>query len=348
MVPNQKRLLVKCKNIDHQIQSERTFPFKKYVEYSFKISTNYKKWTIFRRYTDFENLHKKLINRIPKIPNLPAKTFFNMNDKVIKERKMLLEEYLNNLFQIVNVSNYPDILEFIEIDKDLIVLLIKNNSMIDTSNILLHPQMLYPTRTKNGSKKSRSYDIMKQDNYYKSFLEYKMSDKSVQLLEKSASLMLIEELLYNLQNKSENQCNIIKTFQDYLKSKRNWPRFKSDEISRLFFGDKNNKGLLYHSGRIEHNLIGSISCLEFLAKLVDFEFNPDCELFSSVLKTLTKEQFLSMDINSHLKSNKPSVVESSFKILKALTDDNNTSTLLKEFIKDKEIMNKYYSWLDIY
>ena len=58
-----------------------------YAEYSLKIETAYAKWTLKKRYDEFNKLYSKLIDRIPEIKKLfPPKRLFKSADKLISER----------------------------------------------------------------------------------------------------------------------------------------------------------------------------------------------------------------------------------------------------------------------
>jgi len=54
-----------------------------------------KTWTIPRKFKEIEEMHKKLIKKIPNMPYLPAKSFFSLGSDDEDKRKDDLEKYLN-------------------------------------------------------------------------------------------------------------------------------------------------------------------------------------------------------------------------------------------------------------
>jgi len=336
------------------------------------------------------------------LPEFPQKRIFSLTSETINERKIAFEFYLNFLFKNFNICVYPEILDFIELEKDLLNLFMINNSVIEnTSNSSIKRNIIM--RAKSSEEKTlkcRSYGGGTQDdNYFNSFLDYKykLSDKKDKN-SKSANMMVIEEFLRNLQFKYENKIDIIKTFEQFLKSKKNWPTFKLDELSKLFYGDlvsdqsntiiasnvnvnqnlnsTNNavinnpnmsfvlpdsrditfadradaplKGLIYHIGSREENLLGSEACLEFLGKLINFEFNPECEAYIYMLKITKIDQLNNLQLSDHINSGKHNIIMTAFSILKAiLLEDKQYLIKLKKLINDENIINKFLLWYQI-
>jgi len=274
-----------------------------------------------------------------------------------------------------------------------------NNSVIEnSSNSAIKRNIIMRAKsTEDKILKSRSYGgDNNDDNYFSSYLDYKfkLSDKKDKN-SKSANMLVIEEFLRNLQFKYENKIDIIKTFEQFLKSKKNWPTFKLDELSKLFYGDlvsdnsntiiynnitsanyNNNpnlynntydnsllsetrdstterndlplKGLIYHIGSRDQNLLGSESCLEFLGKLINFEFNPECEAYIYMLKITKIDQLNNMKLLDHINSGKHNIIMTVYSILKAiLIEDKSYLIKLKKLINDENIINKFLLWYQI-
>lgn len=59
-----------------------------------------KTWTITRKFKDIEEMHKKLIKKLPNMPYLPSKSFFSLGGDDLQKRKDDLEKYLNVLIVI--------------------------------------------------------------------------------------------------------------------------------------------------------------------------------------------------------------------------------------------------------
>ena len=212
-----------------------------------------------------------------------------------------------------------------------------------------------------------------KENYYATFLDYKMclgeiDTKNADDINKAA-ILVIEEFLINLSQKDENKSEIIKTFESFLKRKKKWPCFNKDEIAKLFTGEKtkssevslNNqsstsdiqesekiiKGLMYHVGEIENNILGAQACLDFLVKLLDYEYNPECELYRYVFKTRKIEFFLEMNLHEHAKSQNVNVVNSAFKIIKMLMDEKISRKYIKMILKEESVIDKFIRWSEI-
>jgi hypothetical protein len=360
-----KRSIITAKIQQHEVVRDSSLLGGKYILYCINFYTFYNQWTVKKRYSAFVDLHKALTVKINDLPELPPKRFFSMSDDTIKERKIMLEGYLNFIFKNINFCLYTDILEFIEMEKDLLCLLMKNNTMIENTSSTAVKRS-YNLRKLDGelTKKSRSVDDHNlNENYYSTFLDYKMEKSSS---EKSANLLVIEEFLRNLEYKAENKYDVIKTFESFLKSKKNWPSFKKEEIQKLLYGDtvfvttagsfssessslssKNLKGLLHHVGSIEANSLGAERCLEFLGKLIDYEFNPECDAYIYILKTARIEFLVAMQLNEHLRGGKTNTILICNRILKSiLSDDKFINSKLRKILKDDDLIEKFLNWLE--
>lgn len=185
--------------------------------------------------------------------------------------------------------------------------------------------------------------------YYKNYLETqskldsktptgrKDSDDSSEdfgnIYSKSKNMLVIEEFLSNLETKMQNQSNVVKTFENFLKSQK-WPNYNQEEIHKLFFGEDNRfdtylKGLLEQIGQIEDNPLGSESCLFLLDKLLDYEFNPDCEKYINVLKGASLQMLGQINLNYYLNSPKSRVKQAIKQILNSLYDERTSFKLRK-------------------
>lgn len=88
--------------------------------YKIDVMTKSNHWFVFRRYREFDELHKKLVKLygIPKDMLPPKKLISNMALSVLEKRKAALEHYLQRL---VNSSTYvsssPEIVEFLEVQR---------------------------------------------------------------------------------------------------------------------------------------------------------------------------------------------------------------------------------------
>lgn len=98
---------------------QRSYP-SPHALYKIDVMTKSNHWFVFRRYREFNNLHKKLVSLygIPKDMLPPKKFMSNMALSVLEKRKAALEHYLQRL---VNSSTYvstsPEIVEFLEVQR---------------------------------------------------------------------------------------------------------------------------------------------------------------------------------------------------------------------------------------
>ena len=59
-----------------------------FIEYWVEISTDYKKWIVKKRYSEFYELNKILSEKMPELNKLfPPKRIFKNSEKIIEERK---------------------------------------------------------------------------------------------------------------------------------------------------------------------------------------------------------------------------------------------------------------------
>ena len=102
-----------------------------YVEYWIEVITDYKKWIIKKRYSEFYELNKKIMLKIPEINKLfPPKRFFKNSEDTIDERKTCFNKYLRFLFKEKNIFSFNEVLDFIQIDKKIVELYIKKHTMV--------------------------------------------------------------------------------------------------------------------------------------------------------------------------------------------------------------------------
>ena len=268
-----------------------------YVEYWIEIVTDYKKWIIKKRYSEFYELNKKISQKIPEINKLfPPKRFFKTSENTIEERKICFNKYLRFLFKEKNIFLFNEVLDFIQIEKKIVELYIKKHTMAkqDQNNYILqslkksfeHMSILEKmeksksvgqslNRISSISTKINSKDelihrldqnintsIMEScdatyeveelnSNYYSSLLEYEtIKNNQEKIKEKNNNIkqdeltIVIEEFLKNLSQDIDNKTDIIKVFEDFLKSGTKWPQFSSSDIIKLYTGNANKSTII--------------------------------------------------------------------------------------------------------
>lgn len=82
-----------------------------HYEFEVKITVLDETWTVFRRYSRFREMHKTLKLKYPELAALdfpPKKLFGNWDERVVAERRALLEKYLRNFFRLMlNSASSP-------------------------------------------------------------------------------------------------------------------------------------------------------------------------------------------------------------------------------------------------
>jgi len=179
------------------------------------------------------------------------------------------------------------LLEFIEIEKEVFLLMLKSNTFTD--NNTKHLSFAEPPSSKsahgsillheNCMSLGKNKELEKTDNKKSTSEEFGNGEQD--------NIITIDDLIEKLDSNKEDKIKIIKKFVNFLKGTNKWPVFKKEDIARLFFGDFNKKrGLVFHCGTLNENQLGAEACLDFIGKLISFEFNPDCEFYIQILKKL--------------------------------------------------------------
>lgn len=100
--------------------------FEKYIDgktvtfYKINVYDNYSKqsWTIEKRYSEIDSLHKSLIKLYPNIPPMPGKTIFKIKDKDgLQKRQKQLETFLKACANRKDIVSNETFKVFLEIDK---------------------------------------------------------------------------------------------------------------------------------------------------------------------------------------------------------------------------------------
>jgi len=348
--PKKTPFNISCKITECNNCAESFLPFFTYVEYKINLKTNKKKWEIKKRFKDFDELHIKLSKKVKNLPKLPQKIFFK-SEEMLNERKIKLQKYLTNLLIRDDVYNHDLIFDFIQLKKED-YLLMKDNIDDEMSSPENSPYYS-PKRLSNINvfksliELKNKDDVVINDNFFYSFLNYDEEEERKESLRINASKKLISDFLtdLNASKKNNNKSLIIEKFREEFlfknNKKKNFYIFKNEDIYKLFFGDRTNKkyGLIYHCGDINGNLLGAESCIEFLSNLVDYEYNLESEYFINILRLGKLENFKQMNLNFHLASGKPNLFNSSCKLVRAVLNEEKNVTF-ENLIGDEDIIEK--------
>ena len=228
-----------------------------YAEYSLKIETDYAKWTLKKRYDEFNKLNSKLIDRIPEMKKLfPPKRLFKSTDELICERIKSFTKYFNYLFCNINIFLIDELLSFISLKREIVLLFIKKYNMLNISEeneVLVSLKNAYnrlgeleEKKIQNSRKNQNNDEILNilenEKNYYNSILKYEqkrqISFSWDEPPDQTPNLFVVKEFLNNLSEKTENKTKIIQSFENFYKNEGKWIRLTSKEINILYLGEE--------------------------------------------------------------------------------------------------------------
>lgn len=312
-------------NSFHQEEDTTKKFHKHYIVYDIKLITQYKPWSVSRRYNEFYELNEKLKSlNIRELPEFPPKFFF-MSDEKIMERQSDLEEYLNRLFNNVNILNYKEILDFINCPPDVIEIYQKNlnhlNFLKEENNINFYSSLVefQINCLKNNTDYYHETDISPGNLVIKTFLR-DLNDNTTNKSE------IIEKFEYFIKNEK----NIYITSNNNNTKGNNWYTFLPDEIEIFFNGFDSNitnihiNGFLYHCGNIHNNEVGAKKCLSFLRNILSEYYNPQAEIFLKIFKKSKLENILEMELENHIIKNKDNGRLDAFEVLKKLIGEGRS------------------------
>ena len=331
--------------IGNTIQKESTFPFMEYTEYTIKILTKFKTWIIKKRYSEFHKLHKNLKNLIPNLPFFPSKKLFSTKLKIVNDRILFLENYLNEALKIVNKQIFSKVYEFLYNFVNLGSL-----KSININEPTYHEKnKMNILSTESTILDSYSSELDRTD--IDKTIKFKTSRSeecliSFEILKKYCPIVnsvneTLTEFLTSISLEEEDQTMLCKIFLNYMSS--NWTNFKFDDIFRLFFGNNDNKeGLVYYAGKIEENPFGSYACLELLYNILNFEVNPDCEYYIHVFKYGEVDDIRLLNFLDYYKSYKRDSLIMCLKLLKIWLINNDKKKLKVDDMIDNESLLSIY------
>ena len=398
-----------------------------FTEYKIEVLTDYKKWVIKKRYSEFENLNNILNIKIPQVGKLfPPKRFFKNSEDTVQERIKCFNNYMDYIFTNVNIFEYPDICDFIQIDKKIIELLIKKHRMLkrdeeslmfqslkksfnrinykenltkSTDEVANQGQSSLSTKNnskdeineKNNTKQINNYIIENSDsvyeieelnpNYYCTLLEYENSynkNFGINLLSNNINNninninninnlnnkpnkiiignLVIEEFLRNLSQDNDNKTEILRSFQDFLKSGEEWPHLSRNQIEKLFIGipkiekeSENLCGLFQFIGDFKKNIILSIGCLDLLVKLLNNEYNPEIEIYLDIFNSRKISEYQLMKLEDIIKTNEggEKMAKNAIKILNIIFKDKSNEKFRSILVKDKNVLQRLKCFVKI-
>ena len=240
-----------------------------YIEYYLQVETDYVKWTLKKRYEEFYKFNTKLVELIPDIKHFfPPKRLFKSSDSTVSERIKLFNKYLNYLFCNINIFLIDEVIDFIDLNKDIVRLFIKKYNMLrieEDNNVLISLEKAYEKIKQKEELKMQKENIRNQrnnynnynsiniinneiDNYYDAILDYELKRQNGfdwdENKEVTPNLIVIKEFLNNLSEKLENNTEILKNFEKFLIKGAKWIKLSSKEIKTLYIGDEGTNDIL--------------------------------------------------------------------------------------------------------
>ena len=267
-----------------------------FTSYEIQISTEFKKWTISKRFNDFFELDKiiKLKYSNLNLVKLSSPKLFKFSNEVINERKKNFENYLNSIFSS-DFFFYEEIINFINLDKNLLKLFIIKS-------------FLFNKNIQNLEFFIRNLNFSNENNFYYEIYSF-LNDKN----DEEKIFITIKEFLSNLKNMKNYSVINIKEFKNFLLKNRIILSEKNVEF--LLVGNKNLKGILYYISKCKkENEIISLEFLNFLFDLSNSEKNVEFEEFINFFKTFRIDLFQKLNLENFIEINSQKIFEFLYKL----------------------------------
>lgn len=118
---NQGDLMTSTLSVSIPTYSEKVMDKKPVTFFNVEIYNNFSKqrWTMEKRYSEFDDVQKKVFKLIKTCPQLPGKSFFSVkHPDAINKRKNQLEQFLKECVARKDIVATDDFKEFLEIEKN--------------------------------------------------------------------------------------------------------------------------------------------------------------------------------------------------------------------------------------
>ena len=120
MRKNEEQLITSTIMIDISEFHEKYIGGKVVTFFTINVYDNFsrKKWTLSKRYSEFEALHKNLTKLIPNVPTIPGKSFFKIKSSdALTKRKNHLELFLHQCINRKDIMASDYIKDFLELER---------------------------------------------------------------------------------------------------------------------------------------------------------------------------------------------------------------------------------------
>jgi len=275
-------------------------------------------WVIYKRYKDFDKLHKMLSKGL-RLPTLPPKRLFQIMEATFVETRMAqLQEYMSKLLQLPNLMRNPVLIQFLKVPDSV-------------KPMLLNDSSLGGGRDKGSSRKASPSGAQVRPTYpNKSYEERRVYE-------------LVDAL-----RQSSNQVAAITDFESYFFRYR--PRLSKDVIGYLFLGQntgsegKNSGGLLETCGNHDYSKVASRSALDLICRLLDVERNKDAHTYVEIFVGLGTSKLCRLNIRNHIDQERGSRL-GAFRLLSVLRERMGTRKV-EEILGDDNARKQYFRWAE--
>ena len=248
---------------------------------------------IYIRYSSLRKLHFDIIKRFDLSNNavqFPSKSLI-LTKNVLNKRMKQLEMYMNYILSL---------------HENFLLQTYIRNWFVEYINTSLYTNMV---NNVTDSKKTHSNNNNNIDSNNDNDINDTNSDDS----EKK-----VVELLKLLRVFSMNVSEYLSAFGESASL------LSKEGIYILFFGSECEKGLVYYIGQYEHNLYGAISCLLFISKLIDCEYNMNYDLFRKILRLGSVSKIELMHLEKLIGMNSNEINKACFSLIRCLCEEEGS------------------------
>ena len=245
----------------------------------------------------------------------PKKMLFNNFSAVkIEERKQKIENYLNRLSELLNLIEYPEACEFMEIQAHTRTLLSSLEFEI-----------------RGDSSLSPKMDPLTED----------LEDTFLLSGRKEAST--VNEFLKKLNNAPLMIAKSVQEFEEYYYDKS--LILSKEEIKQLLWGNSKLKGLLYFCGDTQ-KYIGSSSCIQLFAKFLKYEYNSvEADKYLEVFSMTHPDLIRQMHLDYYIKEITTLDNSGLLSLYYYLKDNTHNISEPEEILQDQKSIEEYKKWI---
>eukprot|EP00485_Elphidium_margaritaceum_P003323 CAMPEP_0202693124 /NCGR_PEP_ID=MMETSP1385-20130828/7329_1 /ASSEMBLY_ACC=CAM_ASM_000861 /TAXON_ID=933848 /ORGANISM="Elphidium margaritaceum" /LENGTH=587 /DNA_ID=CAMNT_0049348765 /DNA_START=19 /DNA_END=1782 /DNA_ORIENTATION=- len=277
-------------------------------------------WTLFKRYSEFDNLHMQLQKIISGDKDLealkltlPPKTFTrSMAADVVAKRQKDLEAYLQQIVVIPVLMRSKVMWDFLNVPESLRFVL-RNRPSGTRPN---------PGLQINGIDSSAAYSHIDQNQ--------SEEEREVSMLLKGLSQKTRVKALHKFENWY---------FEKTTSKSAPPPNMSRELIRKLYTGDEVHQGLV-HSCRMLQSKVAWRTSIALLVHLLDIERNKYARVFTEVFLSLQQGLYKEMYLQQHIKE---STHDDGFKIVQ-LIKNRRPELDRKMYVPDDDAWKRYEKW----